>query len=118
MTRLLRGFAYSALGILSFAAGLLNPPPAPAGLRVPERPAVFRLGATKVLVIINPSGNTVGTRYAIEDADSGSYVQPDGSLGETPYFQIFSAWGSDAGIVVMVSPNTRYGFRVSARTGS
>jgi hypothetical protein len=85
------------------------------GLRPPGHPAVRVLSPTKILIVIDANGNTVGTLYAIEEALTHRYVQIDGSLGAAPVFRTFLDWGLDAGVVVTVMPNTRYRFIITAQ---
>jgi len=95
-----------------------------AGLNTPGRPAIVRLSPTVVRVIIDTNGNTVSTRYAVEDAVTNQFVQiydpatKISVLGETPVFQTYAQWNGDAGFLVGVNANTEYRFRALAKSGA
>ncbi len=94
-----------------------NTPLAALGMVIPGRPVVYIVSPTEVRLVIDPNGNTVPTRFWIQDSITGKYVQADGSLGDTPFVKTFLDWGGDDGVIMKVKPNTRYKFRVAARPG-
>ncbi|MFC1598958.1 FG-GAP-like repeat-containing protein [Patescibacteria group bacterium] len=56
-----------------------------------------------VQIIINGGdGNPPETEYSLYEANSGLYVQADGSLGEEPVWLTRSEWGGEVGIYVNV----------------
>ncbi len=58
-------------------------------------------------------GNPAATAYAIQETNSGWYVQLDGSLAATPgVFQTASLWGTTT--VIGLAPGTEYAFAVMA----
>lgn len=68
------------------------------------------------LTIGSGDGNPSGTVYAIQETNSGNYVQANGSLGATPVFQTTNVWSSV--VVTGLSLGTSYTFQVRAQNGS
>ena len=54
------------------------------------------------IIIDAGDGNPGETEYSIYEANSGLYVQTDGSLGSEPVWQTRSQWGGETGIYVNV----------------
>lgn len=72
-------------------------------------------GSTLDVTLVNetPVNNPAITTYSITEANSGLYVQADGSLGATEVFQTRAAWGTVT--VTGLSSNTEYCFAATAR---
>ncbi len=88
-----------------------------AALNIPGRPILYPVSPTDIRLVIAPNGNAAATQFWIQDSITDKYVQVDGSLGTEPVIKTFVDWGGGEGIVIKVTPNTRYKFRVAARPG-
>jgi hypothetical protein len=92
-------------------------PPAPtlsngSGTYYNELNAVINVGT-------NPSDATYAIAVSTNNFATESYVQVDGTLGTSQYFQSYSSWGSTSGInIVGLAPSTTYQVEVSAYDGS
>jgi len=83
----------------------------------------------KLLLIINQGTNLSDTTYAISVSNDGfvndiHYVQADGTLGATPYYQTYGTTGPCTGwcaangtTIIGLTPGTTYYARVSAARG-
>ena len=81
---------------------------------VPGQPIVSNATTTTLDVAIDANANPAATTFAIREAGN-MYVQANGTLGTTPFFQTAANWG-----VVTVNgltQNTEYTFSVVARNG-
>jgi hypothetical protein len=58
-------------------------------------------------------GNSAGTTYAIQETNSGNYVQANGALSASPVFQTASSWGTKT--VTGLNEGTAYAFAVKAQ---
>ena len=81
---------------------------------VPNAPTVDNATTTSLDVTINPGANNGATTYAIQTGSQ--YVQSDGTLNTTAFYQTFSAWG--AVTVTGLSPDTSYTFTTTGRNGA
>lgn len=75
------------------------------------------------LTITTSSTNPTDYTYAIAVSTNGfattSYMQADGTLGSSPVFQTYSAWGGSSGsFMIGLTANTTYQAKVSARQGT
>ena len=87
---------------------LANPPTAPTV----GNPTISSLDVT----IGSGDGNPPATTYAIQNTDSGNYVQGGGSLGVSAVYQDAATWGTKT--VSGLSSSTAYTFQVKARNGA
>lgn len=76
----------------------------------------------KLQLIIATGGNASDATYAVAASTnnfvSTLYVQSDGTLGTTPYFQDYNGWGGSGGTFITgLAPNTTYEAKVSAYHG-
>ena len=82
----------------------------------PLAPALGLSNQNAVPVSIQPGdGNPAYTEYAIYCANSGKYVQSDGTLGAAPVWSTASSWGIKN--VVDMDPGVVFTFQVMARNG-
>jgi len=83
----------------------------------PSAPTVNSATSTTLNVNVTGSanGNPASTQFAIQESNSGSYVQADGTLGARAVWQTTSTWGTVT--VTGLTSGTTYGFRVKARNG-
>jgi hypothetical protein len=83
----------------------------------PSAPTVNEGTSTTLNVNVTGSGNgnPASTQFAIQESNSGSYVQADGTLGARAVWQTTSTWGTVT--VAGLTSGTTYGFRVKARNG-
>ena len=100
----------------SVQAEQANVPPAPA-LSTGSNSYYNQLG----LIInngANPSDATFAVAISSNNFATTYYVQVDGSLGATPYFQTYTGWGGATGsYIVGLTPSTSYEVKVSAFDG-
>jgi len=95
-----------------------------ATINTPGRPGAVLISPVRVKIFIDPNGNTAPTRFAVQDAVTQKYVQPADPvanvsvLGSAAVFATFAQWGGDDGILLKVTPNTHYRFRVIAEPGA
>jgi len=82
----------------------------------PSSPIVNAPTATKLNVTIGSDNNSSYTTYAIQESNTGYYVQGDGTLAGTIFFQDKTTWSTKT--VVGLSSNTTYTFRVIAKNGN
>jgi hypothetical protein len=67
----------------------------------------------------NPSDATYAIAISTNNFATTSYVQVDGTLNSSQFFQSYSAWGSASGINILgLAPSTTYQVAVSASDGS
>ena len=66
-------------------------------------------------VAINSSTNPSTTQFAIYETSTSQYVQTNGSLGASAFWQTASTWGTKT--VTGLAPSTSYTFEVKARNG-
>ena len=64
---------------------------------------------------VDGSGNSAGTRFAVQDQISGDYVQADGYLGNDPVWKTVDEWVSASQYIRGLAPSTQYGIRAKAR---
>ena len=85
---------------------------------VPAAPTVN--GATTTSLNVNTlvvgNGNPASTQYAIQETNSALYVQADGTLGASAFWQATNTWGTIT--VTNLSPGTTNAFQVKARNGA
>lgn len=92
---------------------------------VPPAPALSNGGGTfynKLGLIINNGGNPSDTTFAVAVSTNNfvttNYVQADGSLGASPLFLTYAAWGGATGTTIIgLSVNTSYQVKASAMQG-
>lgn len=87
---------------------LANTPNAPDTISVTSSSVDISIGAG--------DGNPSSTQYAIQETNSGNYVQSDGSLAATPQWRTTAQWGTTT--VTGLTTNTGYSFHVDARNGA
>src|SRR6266568_1128882 len=93
---------------------------------VPPAPALSNGGGTyynKLGIVVNTGGNPSDTKFALavsaDNFTTTTYVQIDGSLGVTPFFQTYPQWGGASGTTIVgLSPATTYEVKASAMQGS
>lgn len=68
------------------------------------------------VAIASGDGNPATTTYAIQNSESGLYVQADGTLGASAVYQTAAAWGTKT--ATGLSIDTGYSFVVIARNGA
>jgi len=83
---------------------------------VPSAPSVTSPTSSTLLVTINENDNPPAAEYAIQETSTGNYVQANGTLGNTAFWQTAIVWGTKT--VTTLSPNTQYTFQVKARNGN
>lgn len=82
----------------------------------PTVPTVDGIAGTTMNVTLGTDdGNPANTVYAIQETNSGSYVQTDGTLGATAAYQSAGDWGTKT--VNGLSGTTTYSFQVKAQNG-
>lgn len=73
-------------------------------------------GTTLNLTLGTGDGNPANTVYAIQETNSGFYVQSNGVLGATVVYEDSASWGTKT--VSGLSGTTTYAFQVKAQNGS
>ena len=94
-------------------------------LNVPPAPTLSNGSGSyynKLLVTINTGGNPSDSTYAIAVSTnnfvSTQYVQVDGTLGGSQFYQSYSAWGGASGsYIIDLLPSTTYKVKVAAMEG-
>jgi hypothetical protein len=77
----------------------------------------------KINFVVNTASNPTDATYSIAVSTTSNftvtnYVQADGTLNTTAVYQTYSVWGSGVGtLVVGLTPNTSYWFKVNAIQG-
>lgn len=93
---------------------------------VPTAPTLSNGSSTyynKLNFIINTASNPTDATYSVAVSTSSSftvtnYVQSNGTLGSSKFYQTYSAWGGASGsLAIGLAPNTAYWFKVDAITG-
>lgn len=85
----------------------------------PGTPTLSGITTSSMTVTTNPNGNPVSTELAIQETNSGNFVQSNGGLAAGTVWQTYSAWGGASGKVVTgLAVNQSYIFRAKARNGS
>ena len=82
----------------------------------PIAPIVDNPTVTTLDVTIGADGNSVSTEYAIQETNSGNYVQANGTLGVSAVWATSTGWGTKT--VTGLTANTSYSFKVKARNGN
>ncbi len=77
---------------------------------------------SNLLCIINIGNNPTDSIYSVavssDNFSTTSFVQADGTLGSSPLYQSYTAWGSSLGFnIVGLTPNTQYEVKVSVMQG-
>lgn len=81
----------------------------------PGTPTISNATGNSLSVTLGSDTNSAATTYCIVEATTSKYVQWDGTLGVTPYYQTKSSWGTQA--VHGLLPTTTYTFAVKAKNG-
>ncbi|MEI6193373.1 MAG: hypothetical protein WCS42_03490 [Verrucomicrobiota bacterium] len=82
----------------------------------PTVPTVDTITGTTMNVTLGAGdGNPANTVYAIQETNSGFYVQSNGLLGATAAYQPAADWGTKT--VIGLSGTTTYAFQVKAQNG-
>lgn len=93
---------------------------------VPAAPTLSNGSGTyynKLNFIINTSSNPTDATYSVAVSTTSNflvtnYVQADGTLGATPVYRTYAAWGSGSGtLAIGLLPNTTYYFKANASQG-
>lgn len=80
----------------------------------PSAPTLGAATASTIPVsVTSGDGNPSSIQYAIQETSTGNYIQTNGTLGASEYWQTLSQWGTVT--VSGLSSNTRYTFKVKAR---
>ena len=82
----------------------------------PVAPTVNGATTNTLSVAIGSDGNPAGTAYAIQETNSGNYVQANGTLNSTMVYKTATAWGTT--VVTNLSLGTIYFFQVQATNGA
>ena len=83
----------------------------------PTAPIIGSPTATTLVVTIGSGdGNPSSTTYAIQETNSGNYVQISGALGASAVYQTVSTWGSKT--ITGLTAGTAYNFQVQAQNGA
>ena len=93
---------------------------------VPPAPTLSTNGGTyynQLGLILNTGGNPPSATFAVAVSSNNFantyYVQSDGTLGATQYFQTYIGWGGASGTnIVGLAPSTVYEVKVSAMDGT
>ncbi len=93
---------------------------------VPPAPTISNPSSyyNKLQIVLATGNNSIDAQYAIaispdNFASTTKYVQADATLGTTPTFQTYAAWGSATGTTIIgLNPNTTYTAKIKARQGS
>lgn len=98
VTGLTAGTEYSAT-VQARNSGLSETPASSAGSdytlpAAPGAPTIGTITETTAQVTIVPNGNPASTEYVIQESNSGSYVQTNGSLGVGEIWQDAATWGT------------------------
>ncbi|MFZ4402190.1 MAG: beta strand repeat-containing protein, partial [Bacteroidales bacterium] len=83
---------------------------------IPSAPTVNNATSNSLDVTVNVNSNPASTEFAIHETSTGNYVQIDGSLGASAYWQTSAAWGTKT--VTGLTTNAPYTFEVKARNGA
>ena len=94
-------------------------------LNVPAAPTLSNGSNTyynKLGFTVNTSGNPADTTYSVAVSTNNfvttTYVQADGTLGASPVYQAYSAWGGAGGsLISSLQPGTAYKVKVDAMQG-
>jgi hypothetical protein len=91
---------------------------------VPAQPTLTNTGGTLYnaldFIIATGSGQQTDTTYAVAISSDGfattNFIQADDTIGSSPVWQTYTAWGSGTGQrVTGLSPSTTYAIKVKAR---
>jgi hypothetical protein len=93
---------------------------------VPGQPTLVNTGGTlynALDFIVNTAGNQTDTNYAIaissDNFTTTNFIQADDTVGSSPVWQTYTAWGSGTGQrVTGLIANTTYKIKVKARYGT
>jgi len=94
-------------------------------LNIPPPPSLSNGGGiyyNKLQLIINTGGNPSDSTYAVAVSTNNftyvEYVQTDGTLGPSPVYQSYTAWGGAGGsYIVGLTASTAYQVKVAAMEG-
>jgi len=84
---------------------------------IPGAPSLSGAGMHSNSLSFPTTSNPVYTQYAIQEPDSGLFVQPSGFLGFTPSWQTLGQWGI-AVTVRGLTTTSLYRFNLEARNGA
>jgi hypothetical protein len=68
------------------------------------------------VAIASGDGNPASTTYALAETTGGLFLQSDGTLGASAFYQTATAWGTTT--VTGLAPTTTYTFAATARNGA
>ncbi|MBI4281426.1 hypothetical protein HY625_01255, partial [Candidatus Uhrbacteria bacterium] len=85
---------------------------------LPGTPSVdsTSIAQSSLSISFTAGSNPSTTAYAIQEKNSGSYVQANGALGGSAVWQTLAQWGTVT--VTGLTANTSYIFRIKARNGA
>ncbi len=87
--------------------------------RAPGTPTLSMPTSSSLTLVIDVNSNGTSTEFAIQETGSSNYVQTDGTLSATVAWQNITNWGGVSGkIIIGLSANTQYIFKVKARNGN
>ncbi|MCA0350285.1 MAG: lamin tail domain-containing protein, partial [Bacteroidetes bacterium] len=110
-------YSYKAYATNSINTGYGNVQTFYTFANTPSSPTVTSPTTSSLdVLIVGGDGNPSSTEYAIYETGGGLFVQSNGSLSATPFWQTASAWSTIT--VTGLSSNTEYGFDVVARNGA
>lgn len=84
--------------------------------QTPNVPQITGVGYTWLTVIIDSTGNSSNTLFAIYESNTQLFVQSNGVLSVSPYWQTYSDWGRSSGFKVRgLNRASNYSFQVKAK---
>lgn len=83
---------------------------------VPSIPTISEVRASSLKISIASDANPIYTNYAIFEENTGKYIQTDGTLGSSAFFQTASSWGNKK--IIGLLPSNLYSFKIVAQNGS
>ncbi|MCX6808366.1 MAG: 6-bladed beta-propeller [Candidatus Berkelbacteria bacterium] len=86
----------------------------------PLAPTLQTVSSSEIKIIINQSGNSSTTRYAIYNETLGKYVKHgDGTTQDAEDWQLYQDWGGTSGFVNnSLAPNHTYSYKIKAENGN
>ncbi len=80
----------------------------------PGTPALLTTTSSEVTLLLDTANNPETVTFAIEEQNTGTYIQSDSTLGSEKIWQTYADWG-DTILVASLSPDQSVRFRAQAR---
>ncbi len=82
----------------------------------PGVPDVQRISSATARVTLDSNGNPASVTYAVQEVNSGDYVNSSGNFVQNEAWDQFADYGGDSGFIASgLEPGVGYAFRVKAR---